>query len=75
MNVNLKQTVCKPQAETKGVDMTPEQRQAIAELRLAGFLIVLWYPEELGGFDPAPLQEVVTQLGNEAIDQYISDSM
>ena len=55
--------------------MTEQQSQAIAELRLAGFLIVLWYPEELGGFDPAPLQEVVTQLGNEAIDQYISDSM
>jgi len=56
--------------------MTEQQRrQAIAELRAEGFLIVLWYPEELGGFDPAPLQEVVTQLGNEAINQYISNSI
>ena len=55
--------------------MTEQQRQAVAELRAEGFLIVLWCPEELGGFDPAQLQETVTQLGNEAIDQYIYDSI
>lgn len=52
-----------------------QQHQAIAELRAEGFLIVLWHPEELGGFDPAQLQETITQLGNEAINQYIYDSI
>ena len=48
--------------------MTEQQSQAIAELRREGFLVVLWCPEELEGVDPAHLQEVITQFGNEAIN-------
>lgn len=49
--------------------MTPALRQAINELRLAGYAVVVFSPSELdGGVEPRTLEKRLVELGNEAID-------
>lgn len=52
--------------------MTPEQQKVINELRDAGYVIVLWAPEELGenfsAADEEHLEDLVISRGNEIIE-------
>lgn len=52
----------------KGV-ISPEERNALWALRARGFLVCLWYPDEVEGLDLERLGERVVELGNEAIEQ------
>lgn len=46
---------------------TPQQQEIIDELRVAGYLVVIWTPDELGDTDVGGMEDVVTQRGNEFI--------
>ena len=37
----------------------------VAELRAAGYCVVIWTPEEMGDADHADLEDVVIALGND----------
>jgi hypothetical protein len=43
-------------------------REAATRIRLEGYAVVVFSPEELGGVDPRTLQNRLVELGNQAID-------
>lgn len=49
--------------------MTPAQQQAVNELRDAGYVVIIWTPEELVGLngDTRYFENRTIELGNEAI--------
>ncbi|UCV26743.1 hypothetical protein [Ferribacterium limneticum] len=51
--------------------MTEAQRQAIKELRAAGFAVVIFYPDEVGDADASNLEEILVQRGNELLDEVL----
>lgn len=49
--------------------MTPAQRQAITDLRLAGYAVAIFSPSELdGNVEPRTLESRLVELGNQAIE-------
>ena len=48
--------------------MTPEQIQAVKDLRAAGYVVVIWEPDEVEGVDTSGLEAIVIECGNEFID-------
>lgn len=51
-----------------------QQKVALSELRLSGYAVVIFSPEELGTTDPRGLQNRLVELGNEAISDLQDDS-
>jgi hypothetical protein len=50
------------------------ENEAITQLRLAGYAVVRFSPDELEGVDPHTLQNRLVELGNQAIDDLRDDS-
>lgn len=52
---------------SKNIEMTQAQKDTIHDLRMAGFAIVIFNPEELGEVEPRLVQNRLVELGNEVI--------
>ena len=48
--------------------MTNEQREVINQLRLAGYAIIVWTPEELGDASPKRVEDRSVELGWDVIN-------
>lgn len=48
--------------------MTPEQTEAIRQLRSQGFAVIIWHPEELEGANPRQVEGRSIELGHEVIE-------
>ena len=48
---------------------TPD-KMTVAELREAGYCVVMWAPDELGDADIGDLEDIVIQRGNEYLEQF-----
>jgi hypothetical protein len=53
--------------------MTPAQQQAINELRDAGYLVIIWTPEELGDVDESHIEDALIERGNDMIEMLQGD--
>lgn len=47
--------------------LTPARTRTVDELRAAGFVVVIFSPEEMRGMRPKDLESFLVQMGNEAI--------
>lgn len=47
--------------------------QTVTNLRDAGYLVIVWTPEELIGVDLGHVEDRVIELGNEVIDNLKAD--
>lgn len=48
--------------------MTPEQHEAISQLRHEGYAVTIWAPEELGGANPRRVEDRTVEIGWEIIE-------
>lgn len=48
--------------------MKPEHKSVIDALRDEGYLVIIWTPEELCNVNIGHVEDRVTELGNEVID-------
>lgn len=48
-------------------------KMTVAELREAGYCVVMWAPDELGDADTGDLEDIVIQRGNEYLGQFNDD--
>ena len=48
--------------------MTPKQQQTLEQLRDAGYVVVVWTPEELRGADPIRVGDYCIELCSDIID-------
>ena len=48
--------------------MSEEQMRVIRELRHEGYAVTIWTPEELGEADPSRVQDRLSELGHEVIE-------
>jgi hypothetical protein len=48
--------------------MNEDQARAIAQLRIAGYAVVIWNPKELRGVDPGTVEAQSVERGNDIID-------
>jgi hypothetical protein len=49
--------------------MSPKQKEAIKELRDAGYAVAVWSPDELGLADPVDAQDEIITAGNNIIQR------
>ena len=49
--------------------MNTEAENTIKTLRDAGYLVVIWTPQELGNIDSSFIEDVVIERGNDMIEQ------
>ena len=59
---------CKWTPDTEAHDMTPEQQKTIYALRDAGYLVIIWTPQELDGIDPSHIEDALIERGNDMIE-------
>ena len=48
--------------------MTTEQQKTIHALRDAGYLVIIWTPQELDGIDPSHMEDLLIERGNDMIE-------
>jgi hypothetical protein len=49
--------------------MTKDQNETVRTLRDAGYLVIIWAPDELGDIDPRHIEDVLIERGNDMIEQ------
>ena len=49
--------------------MKPEHQATIWAMRDAGYLVVIWTPEELGDIDASYVEDMIIERGNDMIEQ------
>jgi hypothetical protein len=54
--------------------MTKDQKEAVNTLRDAGYLVIIWAPDELGDVDASHIEDVLIERGNDMIEQLKAES-
>ena len=49
--------------------MKAEWQKAIYAMRDAGYLVIIWTPDELGDIDASHVEDMVIERGNDMIEQ------
>jgi hypothetical protein len=55
--------------KTRGAEMTKDQNETVRTLRDAGYLVIIWAPDELCDVDTRHIEDVLIERGNDMIEQ------